>query len=299
MLKRCCICPRNCKVNRLEGEKGVCKTALKPRVYSYMSHHGEEPPVSGKNGSGTIFFSNCNMSCVYCQNYEFSQLGKGKEVEIKELADYMLQLQAMKCHNINLVTPTHVMPQILKALLVAVPQGLKIPIVYNTSGYESAEALKLLDGIVDVYLADMRYADEAMARLYSGAENYPEYNQAALKEMFLQTGPAAFDEQGIITKGIIVRHLVLPHDASGTRKIMRFIVQELSKETYISLMSQYAPYYKAVHEPQYRDIARRITRDEYAAAGKIMEEYGLENGWIQESFGLERLAGVHIKPIPG
>jgi putative pyruvate formate lyase activating enzyme len=236
------------------------------------------------------------MNCVYCQNYEFSQLGGGREVDDEELAGIMLELQSMKCHNINFVTPTHVMPQILKALLIAVPKGLKIPLVYNTGGYELAEALKLLEGIVDIYLPDMRYADADKARLYSCVEDYPEYNRKALKEMFRQVGTAVFNGQGLITRGIIIRHLVLPGNVSGTEKIMRFIAQELSKETYISLMSQYNPYYKAAQSPQYKDIARRLTLSEYQAAQEVMESLGLENGWVQESHGLEKLAGVHIKP---
>jgi putative pyruvate formate lyase activating enzyme len=296
MLGSCALCPRQCKVNRLQGEKGVCKTALNPKIYSYMAHHGEEPPISGTNGSGTIFFSQCTMGCVYCQNYEFSQLGGGREVDCEELAGFMLELQSLKCHNINFVTPTHVMPQILKALLIAIPKGLNIPLVYNTGGYERAEVLKLLEGIVDIYLPDMRYADDDMARTYSCVEQYPEYNQKALKEMYRQVGKAVFDDQGIITRGMIIRHLVLPGNVSGTEKIMRFIAKELSKETHISLMSQYNPYYKAAQVPQYKDIARRLSIAEYQAAQGFMEKFGLENGWVQESQGLEKLAGVHIKP---
>ena len=183
LLESCSICPRQCKVNRLKGELGFCKTGLKPKVCSFLPHHGEEPPVSGSRGSGTIFFSHCNMACVYCQNYEFSQIGSGKEAGFEELADYMLQLQDMGCHNVNLVSPTHVMPQFLKALSIAIPKGLKIPIVYNTGGYELPEIIKLLDGIVDIYLPDMRYADNVMAIKYSAAPDYPKYNQEALLEM--------------------------------------------------------------------------------------------------------------------
>lgn len=296
MLGSCSICPRQCAVNRLQGKKGLCKTGLKAEIYSYMAHHGEEPPISGTKGSGTIFFSHCNMGCVYCQNYEFSQLGGGREVDENALAGIMLELQSIGCHNINLVTPTHVMPQILKALLIAVPEGLKIPLVYNTGGYESAGVLKLLEGIVDIYLPDMRYADAAMARMYSCVEDYPAYNQKALKEIFRQVGTAAFDDKGLIIRGMIIRHLVLPGNVSGTEKIMRFIAKELSDQTYISLMSQYSPYYKAAKSPQYKEIARRLTLSEYQAACKFMEESGLENGWIQELYGNESLAGVNIKP---
>ncbi|MFA5362096.1 MAG: radical SAM protein [Candidatus Omnitrophota bacterium] len=296
MLGSCVLCPRQCKVNRLEGETGVCKTALTPKIYSYMAHHGEEPPISGTNGSGAIFFSNCSMGCVYCQNYEFSQLGGGREVDSEELAGFMLELQSLKCHNINLVTPTHVLPQILKALLIAIPKGLKIPLVYNTGGYERAEVLKFLERIVDIYLPDMRYADDPMARTYSCVEDYPGYNQEAVKEMYRQVGGAVFDDQGILTRGMVIRHLVLPGNVSGTEKIMRFIAKELSKESYISLMSQYNPYYKAAQLPLYKDIARRLSLSEYQAVQLVMEKLGLENGWLQESHGLEKLAGIHIKP---
>jgi putative pyruvate formate lyase activating enzyme len=294
MLESCCICPRECKVNRLNDKKGFCRIGLKPKLCSFMPHHGEEPPISGTRGSGAIFFSGCNMSCLYCQNYEFSQLDEGREVEFEELATFMLQLQALGCHNINLVTPTHIIPQILKSLELAIPKGLKIPVVYNTGGYELPEMIKLLDGIVDIYLPDMRYADNEMAIKYSSAPKYPRFNQAALKEMHRQVGVAEIDEEGIIRKGIIIRHLVLPNNISGTDKIMRFIAEELSKDTYISLMSQYSPCYKA---DQFQEISRRITEQEYEVALAGMEKYGLYNGWTQDGHGLERFAGINIKPI--
>ena len=293
MLESCCICPRKCKVNRLKDERGFCKTGLKPRVCSFMPHHGEEPPISGPQGSGTIFFSHCNMACVYCQNYEFSQLGQGRDVEFEELASFMLELQKMSCHNINLVTPTHVMPQILKALEIAISQGLNLPIVYNTGGYELPQIIKLLDGIVDIYLPNMRYAEEAAAIKYSSAPDYPKYNQEAVKEMQRQVGVANIDNAGIIKRGIVIRHLVLPNNIAGTDKIMKFISEEISQDSYISLMSQYLPYYKA---SSFKEISRRITKQEYAAAKQTMQKYGLSNGWFQESYGLERFAGIHIKP---
>jgi putative pyruvate formate lyase activating enzyme len=293
LLEHCSICPRNCKINRLKNEKGYCKAGLKAKVYSFLPHHGEEPPISGTHGSGTIFFSHCNMSCVYCQNFEFSQLGAGKETEPEELAGIMLQLQNSGCHNINLVTPTHYMPQILKALILAIPKGLKIPLVYNTGGYESADIIKLLDGIVDIYLPDMRYGTTQSAQTYSGAPEYPAHNKEAVREMHRQVGLAELDDKGIIKKGIIVRHLVLPQDISGTDIIMNFIAGELSPDTYISLMSQYLPLHKT---HQFNEISRRITHKEYAQAQAIMEKYGLHNGWTQDSHGLERYAGVHIKP---
>jgi putative pyruvate formate lyase activating enzyme len=280
-------------VNRLSNESGFCKTGLKPKVTSYMPHHGEEPPISGERGSGTIFFSNCNMGCAYCQNYQFSQLGEGREVDFVDLAHFMLELQGLGCHNINLVTPTHVTPQILKALQIAIPKGLKIPLVYNTGGYELFEMIRLLEGIVDIYLPDMRYADQEMGEKYSNAPDYPKHNQASLKEMHRQVGIADIDNEGIIKRGLIIRHLVLPNKISGTEKVMRFIAEELSKETYISLMSQYTPYYKA---PDMKDISRRITLEEYEEAENFMHECGLYNGWTQDSGGLERFAGIHIKP---
>lgn len=294
LLQSCVICPRKCKVNRLKNEQGFCKTGPRAKVCSFMPHHGEEPPISGYNGSGTIFFSHCNMACVYCQNFEFSQMEEGREVEAEELAGFMLQLQNLNCHNINLVTPTHVMPQILQAFKLAVSQGLKLPIVYNTGGYELKGILKLLEGIVDIYLPDMRYADNAMAAKYSNAPEYPKYNQEALREMQRQVGVAQIDEAGIIKKGVIIRHLVMPNNIAGTDKIMRFISEELSKDTYISLMSQYYPCFKAEEFPE---LSRRITTKEYEEAQNSMERYGLHNGWTQESGGVARFAGTNIKPI--
>ena len=293
LLESCCICPRRCKVNRLKNEKGFCKTGFQPKVCSFMPHHGEEPPISGEHGSGTIFFSHCNMACVYCQNYEFSQSGQGREVGFEELAKFMIDLQDMGCHNINLVTPTHVMPQILEAIGIAIPQGLKIPIVYNSGGYELPDIIKMLDGIVDIYLPDTRYADNDMAMQYSSAPDYPKYNQGALKEMHRQVGIANIDNQGIIKRGLIIRHLVLPNNICATEKIMKFIAQELSPDTYISLMSQYRPCHKV---SQFKDICRRITYEEYEYAKQAMQEQGLNNGWVQESGGLERFAGINIKP---
>ncbi|OGX43888.1 MAG: radical SAM protein [Omnitrophica WOR_2 bacterium RIFCSPLOWO2_12_FULL_51_8] len=294
LLESCRICPRKCGVNRLKGEEGFCKTGCLPRVFSFMAHHGEEPPLSGTLGSGAIFFANCNMACVYCQNYEFSQLGQGREVSAEGLAEMMLQLQGMCCHNINLVTPTHIMPQILQALKSAVEKGLHLPLCYNTSGYESTEALKLLEGIVDIYLPDMRYGDAGISSELSSAPDYPEYNQRAVKEMHRQVGVAQINkEEGVIERGVIIRHLVLPDNQSGTEKIMRFIAEEVSVDTYISLMSQYLPLYQA---SKFKGISRRLKESEYAEAKKIMQRYGLSCGWVQESYGEERFAGVNIKP---
>ncbi len=291
LLEACTICPRKCKIDRIQGEKGFCKTALLPKVFSYTQHRGEEPPVSGKNGSGTIFFSNCNMRCIYCQNFKFSQSGLGKEIQIEELADYMLKLQGMECHNINFVTPTHIMPQILKALYIAIPKGLKTPLCYNTSGYELPEMIKLLDGIIDIYLPDMRYSDNKSAKKYSSAPNYPLYNQQSIKEMHRQVGIAQMGENGIIKRGMIIRHLVLPNKISGTEKIMKFIAEEISQQTYISLMSQYFPCYKV---KETGPIGRRITLEEYEEAQDMMHKHGLHNGWIQSPDGLEKFAGTDL-----
>lgn len=295
LLESCSICPRKCKINRLKDQRGFCKTGLNAEVYSYLSHHGEEPPISGEKGSGTIFFAHCNMACVYCQNYEFSQkMRQGGGISDLELAQIMLKLQKTGCHNINLVSPTHIMPQILKALKIAIEAGLNIPLIYNTSGYELAETIKLLDGIIDVYLPDMRYADPELSKKYSLAPDYPACNQASVKEMHRQVGLVKTDHNDIIEKGMIIRHLVLPDNISGTEKIMKFISEEISTENYISLMSQYTPYYKA---GDYAELSRRISLQEYEKAQKIMEKYGLHNGWTQDSGGLERFAGVNIKPV--
>jgi putative pyruvate formate lyase activating enzyme len=293
MLESCSICPRKCGVNRLKNEVGFCKTGLKARVYSFLPHFGEEPPISGERGSGTIFFSYCNMRCLYCQNYRFSQLGEGREVEEGELADFMLQLQGLGCHNINLVTPTHVLPQILAALKIAIDKGLKIPLVYNTSGYELAEIIRLLDGIVDIYLPDARYADSSMAEVYSAAKDYPKHNQESVKEMSRQVGIAKLEASGIIKRGLIIRHLVLPGGISGSEKIMRFIAREIGPDTYISLMSQYQACYQAAEMPA---LKRRISYEEYLAVQEAMAKYGLCNGWTQEDRGLERFLGTNIKP---
>ena len=291
-LEHCAICPRNCRVNRLEEKTGFCKTGKKSVLYSYLSHYGEEPVISGEHGSGTIFFAGCNLRCVYCQNYEFSQLGKGRPVSEEELASYMLALQKEGCHNINFVTPTHVITQILKALLLAIPGGLNIPLVYNTSGYDSLETLEKLDGIFDIYLPDARYADNQISLKFSQAEDYPGVNQKALKEMHRQVGVAQLNQAGIIESGLIIRHLVLPNNLSGTAQIMRFIADELSPDSYISLMSQYFPCYKA---EDYQEISRRVSRQEYQKAMEIMYSCGLHNGWVQDEQGVDRFAGINIK----
>ena len=279
LLSSCEVCPHQCRVNRLKGEQGFCCSGEEVVVSSYNAHFGEEPPLVGNFGSGTIFFTHCNLKCVYCQNYPISQLGNGNKVSLAELAKIMLALQKRKCHNINLVTPTHFVPQILKSLKLAIKMGLCIPIVYNTSGYESVETLKLLDNIVDIYLPDARYADNEIAEKYSSAPDYFEIMKEALKEMYRQVGDLAIDQIGVARSGLIVRHLVFPEDLSGTRKIMRFIAREISPHTYISLMAQYFPAYQA---DQFPLLSRRINRKEYREALRAFKEEGLENGWFQK-----------------
>jgi putative pyruvate formate lyase activating enzyme len=292
-LQHCDICPRHCGVNRLDDNNaGYCRTGRRAIVCSYFAHHGEEPPVSGTHGSGIIFFSRCNMSCVYCQNYAFSQQEEGRAMTAEEIAGCMLELQDQGCSNINFATPTHVVPQILEALVLAARHGLSIPLVYNTSGYENVETLRWLDGIVDIYLPDMRYANEAIARRYSNAPDYPSHNQAAIREMWRQTGPAVFNENGDITRGTIIRHLVLPGGLSGTPAILRFLHDEISPEIPISLMSQYFP---AFHANQHPPLDRRLHPGEFDAAVELLHKLGFENGWVQESGGLDRFQGTNIK----
>jgi putative pyruvate formate lyase activating enzyme len=280
LLASCRVCPRECGVDRLKNDKlGFCRSGLNPIISSVCPHFGEEPPLSGAKGSGTVFFTNCNLRCVYCQNYPISQMGNGEERSPGELACQMLWLQEQGCHNLNLVTPTHFVPQILKALGIAIQRGFNLPIVYNTSGYESLETLRLLDGIVDIYLADMRYSDNAAAMKYSIAPDYQEINCAAIKEMYRQVGNLVLDEQGIAKQGLIVRHLVLPGNIAGTEGVMKFLAEEISRDVTISLMSQYFPAYRT---REFNEINRKITTEEYEMAYQIMLKYGLENGWVQE-----------------
>lgn len=272
LLESCRLCPRNCAVNRLEDKRSVCRTGRKAVVSSYGPHFGEEPPLVGRRGSGTIFFTWCNLRCRYCQNYSISQLGEGEEVEDEELAQMMLSLQAMGCHNINFVSPTHVVPQILSALSMAIEGGLKVLLVYNTGGYDSVETLQLLDGIFDIYMPDMKYSDEKVARELSGIKNYPQVNRDAIKEMHRQVGDLVVDEHGVAQRGIILRHLVLPHGLAGSEETFRFLAQEISKDTYLNIMDQYHPCYKAYDHPQLR---RRITSEEYQEAVQLALRYGL------------------------
>jgi putative pyruvate formate lyase activating enzyme len=272
-LEACDVCPRECGVNRRESAKGaVCRTGERAFVSSYNPHFGEEAPLVGRGGSGTIFFAWCNLNCQYCQNYEISQLGQGQEVEPEELAAMMLHLQDLGCHNINFVSPTHVVPQILAGLLIAAEAGLRLPLVYNSGGYDSLKTLALLDGIVDIYMPDMKYADPALAQRYSKVPNYPQVNQAAVREMHRQVGDLQIDERGLATRGLLVRHLVLPGNLAGTAEIVRFLANEISPSTYLNLMDQYRPAYKA---HLYPELDRRITREEYAAAVRMAHQAGL------------------------
>jgi putative pyruvate formate lyase activating enzyme len=273
ILGSCEICPRHCQVNRLAGEVGKCRTGARAMVSSYSPHFGEEAPLVGSHGSGTIFFTNCNLRCVFCQNYSISQLGEGREVNKEELAAMMLSLQKTGCHNINLVSPTHVVPQILEALELAVAGGLFIPLVYNSGGYDSVETLRLLEGIVDIYMPDMKYSDDEIARHYSGIENYPSVNRAAVKEMHRQVGDLQIDEQGVATRGLLVRHLVLPHGLAGTREIVRFLAEEISLNTYLNVMAQYHPCHKASQFPL---LSRSITREEFLEAVELARQRGLQ-----------------------
>ncbi|NTW59867.1 MAG: radical SAM protein [Nitrospirae bacterium] len=278
-LEACKVCPRECGVNRLKDEKlGFCRSGLNPVIASVSPHHGEEPPISGSKGSGTIFFANCNMRCEYCQNYPISQMGHGTERTPGELACQMIWLQEQGCHNLNLVTPTHYVPQILKAIGIARERGFNLPIVYNTSGYDSVEMLLLLDGVIDIYMPDMRYADNAAAVRYSVAPYYVQVNRAAVKEMYRQVGNLVMDKDGIATRGLLVRHLVLPNKVSGTEEVMKFLAKEISKDVYVSLMSQYFPAYRSAESKQ---LSRRITEEEYDEAYSMKIKYGLKKGWVQ------------------
>lgn len=284
LLESCRVCPRKCGVNRLKGETGFCKAGLLPMVSSFHAHFGEEPPISGFRGSGTIFFTHCSLRCVFCQNYPISHIGKGKEVSIEELSGMMLELQNQGCHNINFVTPTHYMPQILEAILIAKNRGLRLPLVYNCGGYESLEMLRVLDGIIDIYMPDMKYSRDDIARRYSFAPDYFEISKKAVKEMYAQVGNLDVDK-GIAKKGILIRHLVLPDGSSGSEAIFDFIVKELSPYTYVNIMAQYYPCHKASNFPE---IQKRITRKEYMNTLKLAKKKGLADGFKQVLATIDR-----------
>jgi len=267
----CRLCPRECRARRAEGEKGFCRTGLKPWVASFGPHFGEERELVGRYGSGTIFFSGCNLGCVFCQNFTISQLGEGEEISVADLARIMLRLERMGCHNVNLVTPTHQAPMILEALALARDQGLEIPLVWNCGGYESVEALKLLEGVVDIYMPDFKYGDNRVAARLSSAPDYFERACEALREMHRQVGDLVV-RNGLAVRGLLVRHLVLPHDLAGTERVLRFIRDEISPDTYVNLMAQYYPTHRAW---EYPEIARRITSEEYKRALALAQSLGL------------------------
>jgi len=281
-LAECDICPRECGANRVKGKVGSCSSGYLPIVSSVGAHHGEEPVLSGRRGSGTIFFGNCNMRCVYCQNHQISQDPENQqryEVGTAVLAERMLYLQdELKCHNINLVTPSHFVPQIVKAILEAVPMGLRLPLVYNTSSYDSLKTLRELDGIISIYLADLRYASNEMGRKYSRVRHYADSSRAAIKEMYRQVGNLEVDDEGIARKGLIIRHLVLPDGIAGSEESLPWLVSEISPGVAVSIMSQYHPAHRAY---KYRELNRRISPGEYVEVVGLVERLGIQNGWMQ------------------
>jgi putative pyruvate formate lyase activating enzyme len=274
-LESCDVCPRSCGANRLAGELGYCRSGRLAKVSSFTPHFGEERPLVGAHGSGTIFMTGCNLSCVFCQNYDISQLGEGREVSSTKLAEMMITLQDGGCHNINFVTPTHFVPQILEALVEAVEMGLFVPLVYNSGGYDSVETLRLLDGIFDIYMPDAKYGTDAAAKKYSDAPDYTKIMKAAILEMHRQVGPLEVDEDGVAVRGLLVRHLVLPENLAGTAEVVRFLAEEVSPETYLNVMAQYHPCYKAYNYPE---LSRPITLREYAEAVTIARAAGLDRG---------------------
>ncbi len=278
ILENCTLCPRNCRVDRTRGDLGLCLTGPLPVVSSANPHFGEEPPLVGRFGSGTIFLTNCNLKCVFCQNYDISHLGAGEEISTDDLAQLMTGLQRQGCHNINFVTPTHQAAQIVEALPRAIENGLSVPLVYNCGGYESLETIKLLDSIFNIYMPDIKYGDNAVAERLSTAPDYAELVKAALREMHVQVGDLALDESGIALSGLIIRHLVLPRGLAGTAKVMKFIAEEISPDSYVNIMDQYRPCYKA---QEHEEISRPITKEEFNEAVKIAQDAGLN-----------RLAGI-------
>ena len=286
-LESCSLCPRMCRVNRLRNETGYCGSGRDAMIASYNVHYGEEPPISGTRGSGTIFFSNCTLRCIYCQNYPISQLGVGEVVSAQELSRMMLTLQKWGVHNINLVTPTHIVPQIIEAVYLAASEGLSIPIAYNSSGYETVETLRMLDGIVDIYLPDIKYATDKFALSFSGVSDYVYHNRNAIREMFKQAGGLVCSDEGIAKAGLIVRHLVLPGDVAGTEDAFRFIKSFGSEENcgiFVSLMTQYFPAYRALGHAV---IGRKIVKLEADNAVELLLRYGLDNGWVQDEKNAE------------
>jgi putative pyruvate formate lyase activating enzyme len=280
ILEKCELCPRKCHVDRLKDEKGICKASLKLKVSSYFPHFGEEDVLVGTNGSGTIFLSNCNLRCVYCQNFEISHLGEGEERTEEEVAEMMLDLQERGCHNINLVTPTHYAPQLVKAIKIAAENGLKLPIVWNCGGYENVEVIKLLGGIVDIYMPDIKYGDNEAAKKYSFPPvlDYWDRCREAIKEMHRQVGDLKI-KKGLAFRGLLIRHLVLPNDIAKTENVLNFIAKEISPNSYVNVMSQYFPYGEVILKPKkYLELNRRITSEEYKKAIEIAFRLGLTRG---------------------
>jgi len=272
-LECCDLCPHKCSVDRLRDEKGICKTGKKAKVSSFGPHFGEESPLVGKHGSGTIFFTHCNLYCIFCQNYDISHLGEGYLVDEERIAEMMLSLQNMGCHNINFVTPTHVISQIVKALPFAIEKGLTIPLVYNSGGYDAVSTLELLDGIFDIYMPDFKYSDDKIAQRYCNASNYSEMAKQAIKTMHQQVGDLILNEKEIAKRGLIIRHLVLPENLAGTYEVMKFIAEEISKNSYVNLMDQYHPCYKANDFPP---LDRRISQEEFLQTIKIARSFGIK-----------------------
>jgi len=275
MLESCELCPRRCGANRLEGRKGYCRSGMELTVSSYGPHFGEEPEITGRNGSGTIFLTNCNLLCIFCQNYETSHLGYGEEVSIDKAAEMMLNLQSRGCHNINLVTPTHYTPQLVKAISVAAGRGLKLPIFWNCSGYENVETIKLLEGIVDIYKADMKYSESEPAKKYSNAPDYFERCKEAVREMHRQVGDLKVNDRGIAYRGLLIRHLVLPNNLAGSEKVLEFAA-ELSRECYVNIMAQYRPCGRAY---EHEELNRRPTSTEYSRVVNYARKLGLHRGF--------------------
>ena len=278
MLEKCTICPHNCGINRTNNQIGRCKSKDTVKLALYSTHNFEEPCISGEKGSGTVFFSNCNMNCVFCQNYEISQQGKGKEISIERLAEIFLEQQAKDVENINLVTPTSYVPQIIETIKLARKNGLKLPIVYNTNGYEKVETLKMLEGYIDIYLPDLKYSDDLLAKRLSKVDNYFNIATEAIKEMHRQTGKPVFDERGIMQKGMIIRHLVLPNHILNSRRVLKWINDNMN-DVYVSVMAQYFPTFRA---KDIEDINRKLTKEEYEEIENYLYRLNLENGYIQE-----------------
>ncbi len=282
-LAACDICPRQCGVNRLKDQRDFCRSGLLPVVTSVCDHHGEEPALSGTRGSGTIFFGNCNLKCVYCQNHQISQSTgscTSDEIDCATLAERMLYLQNdLGCHNINFVSPSHFLPQIVRAVSIAVPRGLRVPLVYNTNAYDSVQSLRELDGIIDIYLPDLKYASDSDGMKYSQGRDYVKHSRASIKEMYRQVGDLAIDENGIARKGLVVRHLILPNEMAGSRDSLSWLAREVSNTVTLSVMAQYSPCHRAPRVPL---LSRRINAREYDEVVRLVEELGFENGWVQE-----------------